>query len=54
MCIGLNLAKVQARLMITEFTRRFGDSVEQVGEIEYDPMHFNARRMTKFIVRTGA
>ncbi len=54
LCIGLNLVKVQARLMIGEFERRFGDGAELTGEIEYDPMHFNARRMAKLMVRTGA
>jgi cytochrome P450 len=54
MCIGLNLVKVQGRLMINEFDRRFGDTAELVGDIEYDSMHFNARRMTKLMVRTGA
>jgi cytochrome P450 len=54
MCIGLNLVKVQARLMINEFDRRFGKTAELVGDIEYDTMHFNARRMTKLMVRTGA
>jgi len=54
LCIGLNLVKVQAKLMIEEFERRFGDTAELTGEIEYDPMHFNARRMTRLMVATGA
>jgi cytochrome P450 len=54
LCIGLNLVKVQGKLMIQEFDRRFGDSAELTGEIDYDPMHFNARRMTTLTVRTGA
>jgi cytochrome P450 len=54
LCIGLNLVKVQTRLMIEEFERRFGDTAELTGEIEYDTMHFNARRMTRLMVRTGA
>jgi cytochrome P450 len=54
LCIGLNLVKVQGKLMIEEFDRRFGDTAQLTGEIEYDPMHFNARRMTKLMVRTGA
>jgi cytochrome P450 len=54
LCIGLNLVKVQGKLMFEEFDRRFGDRAELAGEIEYDPMHFNARRMTKMPVRTGA
>jgi cytochrome P450 len=54
LCIGLNLVKVQGKLMIEEFERRFGDSAEMVGELEYDPMHFNARRITKMMIKTGA
>jgi cytochrome P450 len=53
LCIGLNLVKVQGRLMIEEFERRFGDTAELIGEPEYDPNHFNARRITKLTVRTG-
>jgi len=52
LCIGLNLVKAQGKLMIEEFERRFGDGAELVGEIEYDPMHFNARRITKLMVKT--
>jgi cytochrome P450 len=51
LCIGLNLVKVQGKLMIEEFERRFGPTAELTGEVEYDPMHFNARRMTKLMVR---
>jgi cytochrome P450 len=54
MCLGMSLVRVQARLMVEEFERRFGDTAELVGEIEYDPWHFNARRMTTLMVRTGA
>jgi cytochrome P450 len=53
LCIGLNLVKVQGKLMIQEFDRRFGDSAELTGEIGYDPMHFNSRRMTSLMVRTN-
>jgi len=53
MCIGLNLVKAQGKLMIEEFERRFGDSAALVGEVEYDPKHFNARRITTLMVRTG-
>jgi cytochrome P450 len=52
LCIGLNLVKVQGKLMIQEFDRRFGDSAELTGEIDYDPLHFNSRRMTTLMVRT--
>jgi cytochrome P450 len=54
LCIGLNLVKVQVKLMIEEFERRFGDTARLAGDIEYDPMHFNARRMTRLAVATGA
>jgi hypothetical protein len=39
--------------MIEEFERRFGDTVELVGVEEHDPTHFNARRITTLMVRTG-
>ncbi|MCL2585375.1 MAG: cytochrome P450 [Streptosporangiales bacterium] len=52
LCIGLNLVKAQGKLMITEFDRRFGDTAGIVGDIGYDPAHFNARRMTTLTVRT--
>jgi hypothetical protein len=44
--------KVQGKLMIEEFERRFGGTAELTGEIEYDPAHFNARRITTLTVRT--
>ena len=54
LCIGLNLVKAQGKITIEEFERRFGDTAELVGGPEYDPMHFNARRITTLMVRTGA
>ncbi|MBL7488539.1 cytochrome P450 [Frankia sp. AgB1.9] len=54
LCIGLNLVKAQGRLVIEEFERRFGERAEIVGDVEYDPTHFNARRMTNLTVRTAA
>jgi cytochrome P450 len=54
LCIGLNLVKAQGKIMIEEFERRFGDSAELVGEVGYDPMHVNVRRITSLMVRTGA
>lgn len=51
-CIGLNLVKAQGKLMLEEFEKRFPNA-ELVGEPEYDMTHFNARRMTKLIVRTN-
>jgi cytochrome P450 len=53
MCIGLNLVKAQGKIMIEEFDRRFGDTAELVGAEEYDPKHFNARRITRLMVKTG-
>ena len=54
LCIGLNLVKAQGKITIEEFERRFGDTAELVGDVEYDPMHFNTRRITTLMVRTGA
>lgn len=54
MCIGLNLVQAQGKLMIDEFDRRFGDDARIIGELEYDPAHFNARRITKMMIETGA
>jgi cytochrome P450 len=54
MCIGLNLVKAQGKITIEEFERRFGDTAELAGGVEYDPMHFNTRRITTLMVRTGA
>ncbi len=51
-CIGLNLVKVQGKLMLQEFMRRFPDAT-LVDEIDYDYKHFNARRMTKLRVKTN-
>jgi cytochrome P450 len=53
LCIGLNLVKAQGKIMIEEFERRFGDTAELVGAEEYDPTHFNVRRITTLMVRTG-
>ncbi len=54
LCIGLNLVKVQGRLMLQEFRDRFGDTGRIVGDIEYDPQHWNARRISRMTVATGA
>lgn len=51
-CIGLNLVKVQGRLMINEFNKRF-PKAELTGDIEHDPAHFNMRRITKLMVKTN-
>jgi cytochrome P450 len=52
LCIGMHLVHVQAKLVIQEFERRFGDSARIVGDVEYDPMHFNSRRITKMMIGT--
>ncbi|SEP19814.1 cytochrome P450 [Trujillonella endophytica] len=54
LCIGLNLVKVQGKLMLDEFRRRFGDTARIDGEVEYDSGHWNARRITRLPIRTGA
>ena len=54
MCIGLNLVKAQGKIVIEEFERRFGDTAELVGGVEYDPTHFNTRRITTLMVTAGA
>ncbi len=54
LCIGLNLVKVQGKLMLEEWRRRFGDTGRIAGDLEYDALHFNARRITRMPVRTGA
>ena len=54
LCIGLNLVKVQGKLMLDEFRRRFGDTARIDGDIEYDAGHWNARRITRLPIRTGA
>ena len=54
MCIGLNLVKAQGKIVIEEFERRFGDTAELAGGVEYDPAHFNSRRITTLMVKTGA
>ncbi len=51
-CIGLNLVKVQGKLMIEEFTRRFPKAT-LTGEIGYDYAHHNARRINRLPVRTN-
>lgn len=51
-CIGLNLVKAQGKIMLEEFEKRFPNA-ELVGEPEYDMSHFNARRMSKLMVKTN-
>lgn len=54
LCLGLNLVKAQLKLMIEEFERRFGLAAELAGELEHDPTHNRARRITRMMVKTGA
>lgn len=51
-CIGLNLVKVQGKLLIEEFFKRF-PKAELTGEMTYDYQHFNARRLATLMVRTN-
>ena len=51
-CAGLFLAKSQARLMLLEFIKRFPNA-SIVERPERDPHHYNARHVTKLLVRTG-
>lgn len=51
-CIGLNLVKVQGKLLIEEFFKRFPNA-ELTGEMTYDYQHFNARRLATLMVKTN-
>lgn len=51
-CAGLFLAKIQARLMLLEFAKRFPDA-ELAEPPTRDPAHYNARHITKLLVRTN-
>lgn len=52
-CIGTYLVRVQGRLMLTEFIRRFPDAVlaDGDGRIDYEWTHHNARRINRLIVK---
>lgn len=52
-CAGLFLAKAQARLTLLEFAKRFPDAT-LAGPPERDPLHYNARHITKLIVRPNS
>jgi len=51
-CAGLFLARIQGRLMLEEFARRFPDA-ELSEPPTRDPAHYNARHITKLLVRTN-
>lgn len=51
-CAGLFLAKIQARLMLEEFAKRFPDA-ELAEAPTRDPAHYNARHITKLLIKTN-
>jgi len=54
-CIGTYLVRVQGRLMLTEFMRRFPDAelVNGDGALDYEWNHHNARRINRLMVKTN-
>lgn len=54
-CIGTYLVRVQGRLMLTEFMRRFPDAelVNGDGDLDYEWNHHNARRINRLRVKTN-
>jgi cytochrome P450 len=54
-CIGTYLVRVQGRLMLTEFMKRFPDAelADGDGRIDYEWTHHNARRINRLIVKTN-
>ncbi len=51
-CAGLFLAKAQAKLMLLEFIKRFPNATLQEMPTR-DPDHYNARHVTKLLVKTN-
>lgn len=51
-CAGLFLARIQARLMLEEFARRFPNA-ELAEPPTRDPAHYNARHITKLLIMTN-
>ncbi|NNE58150.1 MAG: cytochrome P450 [Hellea sp.] len=51
-CAGLFLARIQARLMLEEFGKRFPNA-ELAEPPTRDPAHYNARHITKLLVKTN-
>ena len=54
-CIGTYLVRVQGRLMLTEFMRRFPDAelANGDGDLDYEWNHHNARRINRLRVKTN-
>lgn len=54
-CIGTYLVRVQGRLMLTEFMRRYPDAelVNGDGDIDFEWNHHNARRINRLRVKTN-
>lgn len=55
-CIGTYLVRVQGRLMLAEFMRRFPEAelANGDGDIDYEWTHHNARRINRLRVKTNA
>lgn len=55
-CIGTYLVRVQGRLMLTEFMKRFPNAelADGDGRLDYEWTHHNARRINRLIVKTNA
>lgn len=54
-CIGTYLVRVQGKLVLAEFMKRFPDAelANGDGNIDYEWTHHNARRINRLIVRTN-
>jgi cytochrome P450 len=54
-CIGTYLVRVQGRLMLTEFMKRFPNAelADGDGRLDYEWTHHNARRINRLIVKTN-
>ena len=54
-CIGTYLVRVQGGLMIQELMKRFPNAelVNGNGDVEYDYLHHNARRINRLLVKTN-
>jgi cytochrome P450 len=54
-CIGTYLVRVQGRLMLQEFMRRFPDAelVNGDGDLDFEWTHHNARRINRLRVKTN-
>lgn len=54
-CIGTYLVRVQGGLMIQELMKRFPNAelVNGDGDVEYDYLHHNARRINRLLVKTN-